>query len=71
MEDGVPARPATKSPQTGDGIDARRHIEENQLCQSLLIHHVRHLGDIAAVISFQHVDQTLHATPRHALDSDR
>src|SRR5271165_7412699 len=42
----------------------------NTLRQSLskrfFVHHERHLLDVATIISFQHVDQALHAASRHA-----
>jgi hypothetical protein len=34
--------------------------------ESLFVYHVRHLGNVAAVVSFQHVDQSLDAAPSHA-----
>ncbi len=36
------------------------------LREGFLIYHVRHLGDVAAVVPFQHVDQALHAASGHA-----
>jgi len=36
------------------------------LRERFLIHDVRHLGDVAAVVPFQYVDQSLHAAARHA-----
>src|SRR5215472_10429708 len=41
------------------------------LLERLLVHHVRHPGDVPAVVAFQHVNQTLHRLPGHAFSRIR
>src|ERR1017187_7630218 len=36
------------------------------LLERFFVHHVGHLGDVASVVPFQHVDQSLHTSSGHA-----
>src|ERR1035437_8562545 len=53
-----------RSAWTGEG--ARPHTSYFLFREGFLIHHIRHLRNIAAVVAFQHVNQSLDAASGHA-----
>src|SRR5271157_1130882 len=42
------------------------HLPTAPLQERFFVHHVRHIGGIAAVVALQHIDQPLNASARHA-----
>src|ERR1017187_2156340 len=51
-----------------DGAKPRPHTQPSPrlLREGFFVYHVGHLGDVASVVPFQHVDQSLHAAAGHA-----
>ena len=48
-------------------LHTRSRFEWFLIRECLFVHHVRHLGQIAAIVAFENVHQTLHAPSGHAL----